>query len=454
MPKTLSYKYDVKPTKNLLELVLYPSKEEGPYETLEQILTVIERLNLPKPIDPQKIQEIMDLEVQEEKYALLKGEPPQDGEDAYLKLYQEISDDPVFIPDHEGERVNYREAIKFQLIHKDEKIATLVEPKPGKEGRNIFDKPLSFEPGKPLIVKMGEGVRQEGADFFATISGRPKYKDGLLQVLDVLEIEGNVNMKTGNIKYPGIVIINGDLEDTFEIHSDSDVKVMGTMGDALIHAKGNVTIAGGVVGNEKAKIISEGFIEVKFAQNAILEAKEDILFTKEARHCQMASNGFVRFQSGGVIGGEIVALNGVEAPSIGAESSPKTSIRIGFDYEQEKIADQKKSLFSVAEKIESKFKHILEGNTPLEKEYPLIAEGVDVLKKIEARIHQIDMELEDYQQKFAQEVRPLIKVSKVVYANVKFLAPHCMSEFHDEVKGAKVWTPNIQTGKFSHGGSQ
>ena len=454
MSESFEFKYDLKPSADLMELYLVAELDAGPYENQLQLIDGLERMKVTADVDQEAIKAVLDADKDSkpERTLIATAKKSIDGKDGFIKLEKEISEKPVFIPEEEGEKVNYREAIKFQIVQKEEKVGTLVAPVQGENGHNLFGTELPFEPGKTEKFELGNGIKQEGNEFIATMSGRPRYKDNIFEILEVLEIEENINMKTGNIRYPGMVIVHGDLEDTFEIHAGSDVKIMGTMGDSKVVSKGNVTIAGGIVGSKTASVNAEGNVEMKFAQNATIDCKGEVLITKEARHCIIRSNQWVKSKGSGLIGGECTAKLGVDIQVAGADSNPKTIIKLGYNPEMEKVNDQMKALFKVAESIEKKFNHIIEGAEPLDKEVPLMEEGADVLKKIELRLGQLDKEYEVLKSN-DEEVSPELIVHKLINAQVKLLAPNCMSDFTEEYKGSSRWMPDIDSGKFLSGGS-
>ena len=82
-----------------------------------------------------------------------------------------------------------------------------------------------------------------------TASGRLAMRVGVPEVVEVLDVAGDVSLKTGNIEFPGAVSVAGDVHSRMQIKSVGDVEVVGTVEDSIIRSDGAIVIKGGVNGS-------------------------------------------------------------------------------------------------------------------------------------------------------------------------------------------------------------
>ncbi|MBN1647737.1 MAG: DUF342 domain-containing protein [Spirochaetales bacterium] len=189
--------------------------------------------------------------------------------------------------------------------------------------------------GKNVEVREEEGKKK----VLAKISGEVVYEKNLLDISSSHYIKGNVDMKTGNIKYPGDVKIAGSVLAGFYIMAGGNVQIGQGVEGSLVSAEGNIEIAQGVVGAKKAVIRAKEKIRAVFAEQATLLAVGNINIQKSCLHCNIKTNGKLNLltEKGYLIGGHIYAREGLNVMNIGNEQGTKTRISFGQDY---LVADQ------------------------------------------------------------------------------------------------------------------
>lgn len=127
----------------------------------------------------------------------------------------------------------------------------------------------------------------------AEIAGRPCWDRGRLCVRPELIISSDVDVSTGNIKFSGDVIVNGDVKESLTIKAGGMVEVKGSVYNARVVAGSNVVIhknlicghvsVGGNTGNymKGMALIKQIIPELKNVQKAFQQLKEDPRFTIE-----------------------------------------------------------------------------------------------------------------------------------------------------------------------------
>ncbi len=140
--------------------------------------------------------------------------------------------------------------------------------------------------------------------------------------------------QTGNIKFSGSVIVNGNVLSGFMVMSTANIGVAASVEAALVSADGSVKINEGVKGAGKGTVRAKKNIEASFAEQAYLLAVGDITIRNSALRCVIKTNGKLRLlgDKGNLVGGTIRSKGGIEAHNIGSESEIKTEISFGQDY--------------------------------------------------------------------------------------------------------------------------
>ena len=248
----------------------------------DEIIAELKKLQIKANIDKQKIESNID-NVEKEHQALNKikivqGKAPEHGKDAYLEYIVKISTGKNFKEDATG-RIDFRERDLITAISKDQIIAVLYKPQSGvKHGVDVFGHTLLAEPGNDLKITMGKNVYKkeynDKIEFYSEIDGHLKNNNNELTVLPIYIINTNVDFSTGNVKFNGNVIIEGDVLDNFSVEAEGDIQIKGNVGQSLIKGNGDITINNGFLGKNTGKIICYGNLDVRFIENGIVECDQ------------------------------------------------------------------------------------------------------------------------------------------------------------------------------------
>lgn len=90
---------------------------------------------------------------------------------------------------------------------------------------------------------------------YALKSGAVHYEGDRISVSNHLEIDGDVDFKTGNINFDGFVTIKGTVADGFSVVAVKDVEILGTIGigsvKEVVSKEGSIYIKGGIAGKKQ-----------------------------------------------------------------------------------------------------------------------------------------------------------------------------------------------------------
>ncbi len=264
---------------------------------------------------------------------LLSGEPPKPPRDAEIVWAGEFFESGFMVNPETGQ-INYRERAAKRAVTEGQLLATMIPALLGESGRDVLGKVVPPRVPRRAGIRAGKNVNfvEEGEKYYATMAGQVRFQNEILQVDDVVTIRGNVDLSTGNIHHPGSLSISGNIEPDTAVEAAGDVDVFGCIDDARVTSEGSLTVQGGIVGGPNCMIKVLGEIHARYIQNADIEAEGDIVVESEIIQSHIKTRGSVTVTQGRIVGGEIIALQGVQTDKFGSDGGGKTEVRVGVDY--------------------------------------------------------------------------------------------------------------------------
>lgn len=174
------------------------------------------------------------------------------------------------------EVIDYKAIGSVEGVEKGQVLAILHRGKVGLDGVDIKGKELKCKNSKMLVLGAGEGC--ELIDEFtvaATIKGRPSLRGSTFFVYKTYEVNGDVELKTGNIQFVGDIVISGSVREGMKVESGNSILIKNNVSEAEITASGDVVVKGNVI---HSNILSgkEDVLNLEFL-NDIKSMKDDIL---------------------------------------------------------------------------------------------------------------------------------------------------------------------------------
>ncbi len=264
-----------------------------------------------------------------------KGEKSGDGEDGYVKYHFSKEGKRVKLHEDSSGRVNFKDMDLIQNVTKGDILCELIPPEEGKMGRTVKGEEIHGKLGAAAKLPPGKNVEtsDNGTKLIAAIDGMVTWIDPEI-VVEPIYVVDKVDSSTGNIRFNGSVVVNGEVGDGYEIHAAEDVTITMSVGRVTIEAGGNINISGGILGQESAHISALGSIHAKFVQDAFLSAKKEIMVDDYIRSSEINAVGpvIVRSPNGWISGGMISSEAWIYCHTIGIASNPvDTSLTIGHN---------------------------------------------------------------------------------------------------------------------------
>ena len=272
-----------------------------------------------------------------------RGKPQIRGRNARIQYCVDLGKVAVGTVRADGS-IDYRRRRTFCLVEQGEDIAIRVPPTSGSDGYKVTGEVMPATPGedKPLVA--GQNVEaRDGRRFVASVRGAAVQTDDRIDVLPSFAVQGDIDYEVGSIDSPINVVVDGDVRSAFECKARGEVKVAGSIEDAIVSATGNVEVTGGIMQGAVGSIRCGGALRAKFIENARVSARGDIFVADDVVSCQLVAGGRVEALSGKgtIIGGHIAAVAGVEAKVLGSRMNVRSTIQVGVSFDAIDPLDQR-----------------------------------------------------------------------------------------------------------------
>lgn len=357
----------------------------------------------------------------------------------------------------DNQRIDYKSQEEFEFVKKGAELASLLPPKDAVWGKNVTGEPAPpIPPNLPKIVGDNLELSADGLSLLATKDGYVLWHGDRISVDDIYTVDGDVDFHTGNIRFNGSIQINGDVKSGFRVEATGDIHIKGSVDAATIYSSGgDIVIAQGVLGKQRAKLLAEGSIYCGFIQDASVVARRNVTVQGYVINSQISAGGKVHLTGNPALirGGEVFAEDGIEADDVGAERVIPT--RIGLtnsdlrkvtheqDVLREELEAYRKELYLIEKKID--FLHLLQhrlGNLTPAKQAEL-DEACSQQKDHEQRIVKLNDDMNTRFEK-AQEVRPqkLIRVHQHLYRGVSITIGNQAADATDNLRNVNIYLMN------------
>ena len=183
-------------------------------------------------------------------------------------------------------------------------------------------------------------------DLTALESGMVVLEKNRISVLDFMRIEGDIDYSTGNINLEtGSVEITGTVKEGFKVNSPQHILINENVEEASVNAQGNIEVGLGVVMKRSGTIITGGTFRCKFAENAVIKAGENVVFTSNLNNCRVSAGVSIISNGPGVVmGGVMRAGISMDFGQTGSDYGVKTDIYVGPSPKTvEKLIEEKKA---------------------------------------------------------------------------------------------------------------
>lgn len=362
----------------------------GTAKALEAVKAAMAKMGLQPMQDEARVRGALEAFFQNganQDVPLLQGVLPKPGKNGTIQLLVDPEPD---LPDPESvHNVDFKTFTFFRTVAKGDRLARILPPQPGVAGMDVFGNITLPRAGSPVQVKPGRNTEFAPDDpsvILASADGKLSVDDGIPYVVDTLKVNEDVSFKTGNLKFPGSIEVDGNVMDKFAIEAKGDVGIGGVVENGVVVSEGAILIKGGVIGGGAGLIKSKlSSVTIGFIRNQRIESHSNIVVYNEVLNGQLLARKSILMKSDlhSVIGGHLTAFECIEIRNAGNEAGAKTILEVGKDFEIEaELLRKREALKTVRadidflEKKRDKLDLIVRWNAGANSENRLLAQRV------------------------------------------------------------------------------
>lgn len=181
------------------------------------------------------------------KHTIAEGLPPKNPTDDIIKyLFKNKSENkPVEI----NGKVDYLSIGKIDSVEAGAVLAIRIEGEEGKPGYDVYGNIIQSPKKKVYKLKKGPGseILDNGNRVISLVKGMVSVKNDTICVFPTHNINGDVDIKTGNIQFDGDVIVTGNVREGLKIDAGNNITIYGNVAEARIASGGNLKVDKNVI---------------------------------------------------------------------------------------------------------------------------------------------------------------------------------------------------------------
>jgi uncharacterized protein len=410
-------------------VLIHPPKNGGRMISISDVYTLLETNTIKFGLINKAIEEM----VQKSKYLIkilvAKGKSPKSSTRGYIKIHFDASSKPELLQDDRG-KIDYKNIHIIRSVKMGDLLAEKVAPHPGENGKNIYGNDIQYEVAEDGHWKIGENceLSSDGNQLFSKISGRPiQDRDGTIRVDEVVVLQ-NVDYSTGNIDFPGTIIVEGTVADDFTLKTRGSIIVKNSVGRVFLYAEKDIVLSGGVMGKNGGRIEAGNDIYAKFVEQGNLKAGKGIIIEEASMHSELIARDFITVMGGRgeLIGGDTIAGNYISVSKLGAVVETRTNIVIGLPpvildelkKMREEVYSKEETLFKIRQTIQKTNESYAQKKELSPEEREILKKLIDIEKKYNNILSNLRSQYEAILANYDSSETAYIQVEKFIFPRV------------------------------------
>jgi uncharacterized protein (DUF342 family) len=435
-------------------------------DNMEAFLTLEEALGTGEPLSLERIEEMLELEqirngIKTEllpkaleraksvgvlkNVLIARGTPPGSDLLRRVKLnYPVNAKKPAEVKKGQIQRIGVKEG---QLV-------ALYDPPEVKDGVDVLGNRIpvnqeevkELQVGSNLTVKPKTGTNTQ--EIYAQTAGELVFDGESLQIRNKLVISGDVGPKSGNLKFPGEVLVQGGVEKGFYVMTGGFLRVAGPVEEALLSSEDGIALESAFRGNDKGVIRAKKDIRTPYVEKATILAVGNIIVGKATLNCKIKCSGVItqKDPTGTLVGGQIKTKLGLVVQNLGNAKGVSTFISFGQDYLiEDHVETQEKELDKIRTAI-MKLDQMMPNLTRPEDKPKLFAarrKKVQAMKALEKK----GIALINLRDKFEAHFKSSITVHGTIYPGVTIESHGRIFKINEKRSQVKI-TFDMESGKI------
>ena len=273
----------------------------------------------------------------DKKFLVALGKKPDPGQSAKIEYHFNTTYQRPGTIRADG-TIDFTNRGDIPFVKDGDLLAEIVPGTESKPGVDVYgsriDPPESEN--SELRVDRGASISECGSRIYATVEGQPTLDPkGYVSVHKEMIIQGDVTFKTGNIDYPGNVVVTGTIREGFSV-SCIDLTTSSIQG-ADINVQGDLNVSEGII---SSKLSVLGNVRSRYIKSSEVEVLGDVVVTREIMETRILCSGNVDNKSGRVTESLIITKQGMNMGQIGTDTAGRSTIKFGLDDHIKQLADK------------------------------------------------------------------------------------------------------------------
>ena len=304
--------------------------------SVETYLSFLRNNRVVYGVNEEYLRDFADRPIYKEKVVIAEGLKPVNGQDSYIQYNFETDQARIKLREGSNGRIDFKDLNIIKNVVENQPLARKIPPEQGRIGRTVTGKVIPAKNGRDIPLPLGKNVHvgDSGDIIIADINGQVVLSGGKINVEPVYTVQGDVNLKTGNIIFLGTVIINGNVEDGFSIKAAGNIEVNGTVAKAELDAEGDIIVHQGITGKTTGTVRAGRSIWARFIENTIVEAGNMVVVSDGIINSQVDAYKRIicRGKRAHIVGGRLRASEEINAKILGSPTSgTETICEVGID---------------------------------------------------------------------------------------------------------------------------
>jgi uncharacterized protein (DUF342 family) len=424
-------KLDLEVSEDKMEayVLIHPPKNGGRMIGISDVYTLLETNSVKFGMMDKAIEEM----VQKSKYLIkilvAKGKAPISSTRGYIKIYFDSSNKPELLQDERG-KIDYKNIHIIRSVKTGQLLAQKVPPHSGENGKDIYGNDILFEIADDGHWKIGENceLSSDETRLYSKISGRPvQDRDGTIRVDEIVVLQ-NVDYSTGNIDFPGTIIVEGTVADDFTLKTRGSIIIKNSVGRVFLYAEKDIVLSGGVMGKNGGRIEAGNDIYAKFVEQGNLKAGKGIIIEEASMHSELIARDFITVMGGRgeLIGGDAIAGNYICVSKLGAVVETRTNIVVGLPpvildelkKMREEVYAKEETLFKVRQTIQKTNESYAQKKELSFEEREILKKLIEVEKKYTNLLSNLRSQYDAILANYDSSEAAYIQVEKFIFPRV------------------------------------
>lgn len=262
-----------------------------------------------------------------------RGVVPVDGTDGWFEpILTPSSPAMQQAPDDKRSGIDHYAQSSIVVVRKDQTVGVLHPEGEPVAGIDVYGSTIKATPGQPSSVEFDETVElRDDGDVVALHDGRLMTSDTRVSVEATLVIEDSVDFATGNVDFPGNVVVRAGVRDRFSMRVGGDLEVAELVEAASIHTSGSARLKRGMAGRGKGMLDVGLDLHAGYLDGATVRVGGDLCVQNELSSCVTLVGRRVQSPECAVVSGELSFRFGGHVRTIGSGAETEIIVRAGCD---------------------------------------------------------------------------------------------------------------------------